>query len=484
MSTTTSPPTLAAPPLPRDPVEARRVAHTRLRRRVLYSMHEQDVRTRIYEAVGVTRANAWSIVDMTSNPGWYVCSQLAALYRDLPEVTPPDGGEETAAAVAEAGYWQLAQRVQRDTIGMNDGFVRVRVDADTGEPSFALVFADMVEVVTNPLAPSQPLAMREWVPDPDNGAQWVRLVTDPRDRTYRAEDAEGHDVTARVLGGNYSGEAYPFLVDRAPVLPYVAYHAAESGYALDPYSGREVFEGSLQLGLYYSFFGHILRNAAWGQRWILGAEPAGADVAEDGRRREVVTDPASLLVLRQLDESTGQAQVGQFSPSVDPERVLVAIERYERRVVEMALSQVGVSRRESDVRSAMSLAVSREAQRDAQRAYEPVFRRSDLRLLRLVAGLRGEPTERWRIQYRSIPRDPAEANAEIDRLLKQVGAGLMDEATAYQELHPGLTHEEATAAVAAILAKRAPPAPAIPAQPQPSAMPMRPPDDHEEDHTP
>jgi len=432
-------------------------------------MHEQDVRTRIYEAVGVTRANAWSIVDMTSNPAWYVTSQLAALYRDLPEVTPPEGGEETAAAVAESGYWQLAQRVQRDTIGMNDGFVRVRVDPETGIPSFAIVFADMVEVTTNPLAPSQPLAMREWVPDPDDASKWVRLVTDPRSRTYRAEDADGHDVSARVLGGSFSGEAYPFLVNDAPVLPYVAFHAAESGYALDPYSGREVFEGSLQLGLYYSFFGHILRNAAWGQRWILGAEPAGADVAEDGRRREVITDPASLLVLRQLEESTGQAQVGQFSPSVDPERVLVAIERYERRVVEMALSQVGVTRRESDVRSAMSLAVSREAQRDAQRAYEPVFRRSDLHLLRLVAGLRGDPTDGWRIQYRSIPRDPMEANAEIDRLLKQVGAGLMDEASAYRELHPGLDYDEASAAVAAIKAKRDPPRVATPAGPVESA---------------
>ena len=79
--------------------------------------------------------------------------------------------------------------------------------------------------------------------------------------------------------------------------------------------------------------------------------------------------------------------MGQWSAPVDPERLYAAIERYERRLVEMALGNAGVSRRESDVRSAMSLAVSRDAQRDAQRAYEPVFRRSDIRLLKLVAGL-------------------------------------------------------------------------------------------------
>lgn len=442
-----APPKMRAPPLPADPMEALRVEHTRLRRRIEYSMHAGDVRSRVVEAVGSTRAGAWRILDMTSNPAWYVTSQLAALYREVPEVMPPAGAEDVAAAIAEAGYWQLAQRVQRDAIAFNDELVRVDVDRDTKEPSFRLVPPDLVELDCSPLAPSQPRVVREWIEDPDDSARWVRLVTDPGRRIYQALDTDGNDVSARVLGEVYTGDDYPFIVGGKPVLPYVAYHAAESGHLLDPYTGREVFEGSLQLGVYYSFFGHILRNAAHGQRWVMGAEPDGGDVDEEGRRKEVVADPATLLILRQLEGMEGQAQVGQFAPPVDPDRILMAIERYEQRLVEMALSTVGVSRRQSDVRSAMSLAVSREAQREAQRAYEPMFRRSDIRLLRLVAGLSGAPMDGWRIGYRSLPRDAAELDAELKRMTDSIAAGLLDKVTAYQQLHPGLLRTEAEAAV-------------------------------------
>lgn len=443
----TSAPVPSAPPAPRDATEARRVEHTRRRRLIMYSMHQHLVEQRLYRAIGTTRANATRIVDMTSNPAWYVNSQLAALYRDIPEVAPPDGGEEAASAILEAGWWQLAQRVQRDTIAYNDCFVRVDIGPD-GAPAFRLVPPDLVEVVASPLAPAQPLAMKEWIPDPDDCTKWVQLVCDPRVRLYQALDDKGNDVTRRVLeGDSFSGDAYPFLVNDKPVLPYVAYHACETGYALDPYSGREVFEGALQLGMYYSLFGHALRQASWAQRWALNAEPAGGDVDESGRRKETVADPATLLVLRQIEESNGQAQVGQSQAPVDPDRLYTAISRYEQRLVEMALSTVGVSRRESDVRSAMSLAVSREAQRDAQRAYEPVFKRSDLRLLRLVAGLRGDPTEGWGIQYKSIQRDPAELAAELARMQGLIASGLLDKVSAYKQLHPGISDADAEAAL-------------------------------------
>lgn len=439
---------LSAPPMPRDAAEAARIEHQRMRRRVIYGMHHSDVVTRLVTALGTTRANAVRIVDMTANPAWYVCSQLAALHREIPEVTPPEGAEDTAAAVAEAGYWQLAQRVQRDTVALNDTFVRVDLDPDTNEPAFRLVPPDLVTVDFTPLAPSQPLALSEWIEDPELG--WVQLRTNPRQRLYAAYDDKDRDVSEHVLGGARSGDNYPFIVEGRPVLPYVAYHAAESGYLMDPYTGREVFEGALQLGMYYSFFGHALRQASWAQRWAGNARPKGGGVDESGRRQDVVADPASLLLLESEEESTQPIQVGQWSPPVDPDRLYAALERYERRLVEMALSTVGVSRRESDVRSAMSLAVSREAQRDAQRAYEPVFRRSDLKLLSLVSGLRGEPTKGWRIEYKSLPRDSAELAAELELMQGQIAAGLLDKVTAYRRLHPGLTQAEAETAVKTI----------------------------------
>lgn len=441
----------SAPPMPKDPAEARRVLHTRERRQIIYSMHRHLVEARIVQAVGPTRSKAWKIVDMTSNPAWYVASQLAGLHREAAEVTPPPGAEETAIAVQDAGYWQLAQRIQRDTIALNDMFVRVDIDPSTREPAFRLVPPDLCSIVSSPLRPSQPLAMKEWIPDPDDSSQWVQLYTDPRILTYQALDVDGVDVSRRVLDGLFVGDNYPFIVEGKPVLPYIAYHAAESGYALDPFSGAEVFEGALQLGVYYSFFGHILRQAAWGQRWAMGAEPVGGEVDEEGRRRDVIADPSTVTIFRQLEGSDGGSpQIGQFSPPVDPERILASVERYERRLVEMMLATVGVSRRDSDVKSAMSLAVDRETKREVMRAYEPVFKRSELAMLRLVAGLRGEPTQGWRLNYRSLPRDPAELAAELARMQGLIASGLLDKVSAYKQLHPGLSDSEAEQAVQAI----------------------------------
>ena len=434
-----------APPLPREPSEVRRIEHSRLRRRVLYNLHEPDIVSRLTETVGNVRREAWPPPDMTANPARHVFTQLAALYRQVPEVMPPPGGEMVAAAISEAGYWQLANRVQRDTLGLNDALVNVTIV--NGEPVYRLVWPDMVQVEVNPRQPSEVVAVREWSPDPDDPSSWVTLVTDPREPSYRAFDEMGNDVSDRVLGGRFVGDAYPWFTDDGPVLPYVLYCSAETGYAFDAYSGAEVFEGSLQLGVYYTMLAHNFADSSWAQRYAIGAEPVGLDAVGDGRRAEIVTDPATLLLLRQADESAGQPVVGQWTAPVDPESMLSAIEKYERRIVEMALGTVGVSRRESDVRSAASLAVSREAQREAQRAYEPLFRRSDLQLIALTAGLLGGPTTGWRITYKSLPKDPAEQDAEIKRITDLLTAGLLDKVTAYQQLNPGLSRQEASEAL-------------------------------------
>ncbi|MCP4743269.1 MAG: hypothetical protein GY871_13755 [Actinomycetales bacterium] len=60
------------------------------------------------------------------------------------------------------------------------------------------------------------------------------------------------------------------------------------------------------------------------------------------------------------------------------------------------------------------------------------------------------PTEGWSIKYRSVPRDPMELASEADRLTGLVAAGLEDRVSAYRTLHPGMTEDEARAAVAAI----------------------------------
>jgi len=427
-------------PLPRDPAEAQRVEHTRLRRRIVYDMHHQDVLSRLAQTVGTVRRDAWPPADLSSNPARHVYSQLAGLYRKSPMVIPPDGGEMVAAAMADSGLWSLMSRVQRDTLAFNEMLLHVSIV--DGQPVYRPVYPDMVSVVTDPARPDVIVEVREWM---EHEGSWARVVTSiDGTASYRAETPEGADISQDVLGGRFVGVSYPWQVDGRPVLPYVCYHAAETGHQWDAYSGRGVFEGSLNLAVQYTMYAHVLADASWAQRYAIGVEVDGLDATN--AQAEVVTDPASLLMLRAQAE-VGQPVVGQWSAPQDPAALLSAIERYERRIMDTALGQIGVTRQDSDVRSAMSLAVSRESQREAQAAYEPQFRRADIQLMRLTAGLLGGPVDGWRIRYQSLPRDPRELQMEVDRTLKLIESGLLDRVSAYQSMHPGLTRDEAEQAV-------------------------------------
>ena len=243
----------SAPPLPAaDAREAQRIEHSRLRRRVLYNLHEADIIRRLTQTVGNVRREAWPPPDMTANPARHVFSQLAGLYRATPAVDPPPGGELVAAAVAESGYWQLAQRVQRDTLALNNTFVNVSIV--DGDPVYRLVWPDMVQVVVDPRRPTVLTEVREWQRDPDDNGSWITIITRPATRTYQAIDSRGDDVSRRVFGAAFvEAGGYPATTPSGEALmPYVSFRSAETGYAFDPYTGSEAIEGSLQLGVYYT----------------------------------------------------------------------------------------------------------------------------------------------------------------------------------------------------------------------------------------
>lgn len=433
-----------------DPVAKKRMEHQRLRWRLMYGLGDEDIRERLVLAIGNVRRELWGPIDMTSNPYLHTWSTAAALYSSEPVVIPPAGVDQsTPDLIADMGWWRQMQRVQRDALAFRE--MPVRIDFEDGEIALQPVPPFLIEVVASPRRPSVPRAILEWTPDPDEPGKWVQRQydADPAYPTYTVVDQNGLDVTERVLGGSFSGERYPWMTADGPILPWVTYRAQETGWYWDSFSGREVVEGTLQLGVLYSYYSHLLRAASWSQRWALGVEPVGGTSVEGGQTTEVVTDPASLVILRQQEDSTG-ASVGQWQPAADPEKVLASIQSYERRLVDMALGSVQVSRATSDIRSGYSLAVSREDQRQLQRSFEPLFRATDLELIGKVSALLGGPSKGWRIHYTAIPKDPVEAAAELERITKQVELGLLDIVSAYMELHPGITEEEAEQAVQAI----------------------------------
>ena len=146
----------------------------------------------------------------------------------------------------------------------------------------------------------------------------------------------------------------------------------------------------MMLALHYTHFGHVLRHAAWAQRYMAGVRPRGGEATADGMATQIVADAATVLDLEIDEESVGTSpQIGQWSSSANPEQMMAAIRAYERRLIEQAVGGVEVTRGTSDIRSGYSLAVGREAQILAQERFAPVFRRADRLALAVWSALLG-----------------------------------------------------------------------------------------------
>lgn len=457
-------------PSPVDPAERKRVQHTRLRRRLLYSEHRQDIVERIYRSLGGERGDAWGEPDLTANPFLQVWQQAAQLYTREPSVMGPGGHDALLEAISDAGTWSLMQRVQRDALALRE--MLVRVDVIDGALVLKPVFPDMVEARCSSATPSVPDSISElveWEP-----GRWVRIVTDKGDPSlglppcYYAVEADlgARDVSEEVLGHpRLEGDDYPFIDSNgAPFLNYVVYHAAETGYLWDWRTLSEIVEGSLNIGVLLTFYQHMVRNASWPQRYTVNLSPEGPEVYSRGdgaaARRTMLVDPAVVLTFFQQEES-GQPMVGQWQPAGDPEGVLRSVSMYERRILLLAgLQPPDVARQEADVRSGYSLAVQRDSQREAQRLYEPMFRRGDLQLVRTCAAMLNAltgtdyPETGYRINYRGLPPSPIEERAEREHVLALVDAGFLHPVEAYMRLHAGVTEAEAESKLQAIAGAR------------------------------
>jgi hypothetical protein len=467
----------AIPPIPSDPVEAARWEHTRLRRRLLYGLALEDFRRRQYELFP-RRAQAHGRPDLAANPFASLCSSVAALYDREPRLGHPDSSSELAmrAIVSRAGLWPMMQTVQRDALGMREMLLRVdvRVDPVTGVPeaTYVPVPPDLVIAVPDPERPDRPAEVRHAVQrrDATGRLRWtwdVWSILDqsaPYHRVLAIEGEAGADVS-HVYGlpeGGLVGEDYPARrSDGRPILPFVLLHAASTGHLWDPYRGIEVVDGTLTVGVYWTFFGHVLRNASHPTRWTMGAEVAGAVVVgPDGEeRREAVSDPAVVQPIEPFpDLPPGVSpQIGQWAAGADPLAMAEAIGLYERRLVAYAgLDPSDVQRVSGDPRAAYALAITREAKRESQRRYSPIFRPADEEILSVTAVLVNRalggaalPEDSWTVVHESLPPSAEEREAERADVLGLLSAGLISQTEARMRLF-GETRGEAEAALAAI----------------------------------
>lgn len=446
---------LDAPAMLGTGADMARVAHTRFRRRVMYGHHRVDVDARLEEQIGTVRREAWGMPDMTANPALQLYSQVAVMYdRDPERHAPPD----LLAMIKADGLDAKMRQVQRDAMALRE--MVVVVDVTGAGLTFRPVFPDLCDATEFPDRPGTLATFCEYRKHED---KWVRdewSVADPESpyRRVYATDPAAQDITEAVLGRRYEGEPYQWRrggPGGTPVIPGVIYHAMRAPTLWDPYSFREVFEGTLNVCVLLTYYGHVLRNAAWQQKVFIDCEPAGlgAEGTEGGRRVEIVTDPATGLMLVSR-EGAGNPQALTLSSPADPEAILRSIGAYERRILQMGgFSTPDVAKQNADIRSGYSLAVSRESIREQQAKSIATFGPADVELMALAAVTANrylghafpEDAPSYRILYRGIPEEPGEEEARIKAIRTRQEAGLIGPIAAYCEANPGTTETEAVA---------------------------------------
>jgi hypothetical protein len=451
------------PTMTTDSGELDRIEHTRLRRRMLYGQFRADLDARIEEQLGTVRQEAWGYPDLTGNPYLQLWTQTAVMYDADPVRTAPSALLE---AVGTAALDPLMRRVQRDTLGLRE--MLLFVDVANGEVIYRPVFPDMVVAESLPYDPTRAASITEYRQEPRLGGAWVRdtwSILDPLAPFRRITlcDMTARDVTTDVLGTLPEGAGYVWRwADGTPFIPAVIYHAERTPYLFDPYTMREIVEGSLNIGVLLTYYGHIVRNAAWSQRVGIDVAPVGDNPAQSGERSEVVTDPATLLMLRTVESGTNP-QVLTLSSPVDPEVVLRSIGAYERRILNLAgFTAPDVTRQNADIRSGYSLAVARESIRAQQARYESTFRPADVELMRKSAAVLNRLTgaaiderdELYGISYRGLPMAPGEERAHIETIQARQAVGHLGPVSGYIEAHPGTSEEEAIAILASVATER------------------------------
>jgi hypothetical protein len=450
------------PPTPSDPFEAQRWDQTRKRRRLMDGAWYDDLKRRAVEQLGSTRADAWGVLDQSSNAFRTITRELAVLH-----VTPPairhDAGLAAVAGLVEAvklsGLWAIMPRFQSWAIGCREYFMRADWTASHGL-RFRPVPPDMVLATSHADDPQEPITIREMRmrKDPATGEPawaWdVFDVSDPEHPRYRIVEAadgaeDGQDWSAHYLG-DMSGfrEGYPYWRGDTPVLPYVLYHAERTGDRLfDHWEMIEVYEGTMNLAMGGSFVYHCFGDASWPQRYVVDAAPVGV-AATDGRV-ELTVDPAVLLQLERTSDEA-QPQIGQFSTSADVESLQRTLDSMANRLaMDAGVPSSAIQRLGGTARSGYAISLTNEDKRQAQRKYAGQFGPSDAQLVALAATLSNTfggtnfPETKYDVVYQEIPLSAQEMDGRRKHVVELRDEGLMSDEQAYSYINPGISEEQA-----------------------------------------
>jgi hypothetical protein len=157
--------------------------------------------------------------------------------------------------------------------------------------------------------------------------------------------------------------------------------------------------------------------------------------------------PGSLLSLAVEDAST-PASIHQLRPAADLVQLRMWAQGQEGRLLtRLGLSADDVKSAADNPTSAGALMIKQAAKQAVSDRMEPFFRDSDLQALALVGAMLGGPTSGYSISYYRPPTSAEEREAEARADQAELDLGMTSRVQLYMRRHPGVTRDDALAAL-------------------------------------
>jgi hypothetical protein len=165
--------------------------------------------------------------------------------------------------------------------------------------------------------------------------------------------------------------------------------------------------------------------------------------------------PGSLVSLS-VEDSSVPASITQLRPAADLAQLRLWAQGEEARLLtRLGLSADDVRSVSDNPTSADALMIKRDAKQRVSDRMEPFFRDADLQALALVGAMLGGPTTGYTISYYRTPTTADEREAEARADQAELDLGVISRVQLYMRRHPGITRQQATAALKQIQADEA-----------------------------
>ena len=447
--------------------QSSRLKEQRRRERLLRGHQEIDIRAEILRDYAPEVAAELQInPDLSENTFLLTLMQLAVSYDEPPTVLVE--GEEDLASIITPLLWPKMQERDLLTRGVRECFVRLDWpvnEAASQEVTYRVVSPGYILQTEASKVHADRAVMVEELrertrPDDEGNTITVQTfetwdITDPLNPVFRIEEID-EDRQRRDMTAFYAGSAdYPYIDDSgAPIFPYVLYHARLQDRLYDWSRGIEIVAGTLRLAVGWTSWWDAFNDLANPQRVAIDLQlPAGTTRTLQGSRNmETITvSKKTILQFQSTRDSSGR--IDTYPPGMAPMEGVEALRSYAERLAVFAGLNPG-DLQTSGVQSGISIIVSRDGQRRAQRSAEPSNRTGDQQLLATAARLANSyggvalPVDEraYQIQYAILGLSQQERKLLIENLSGEQALGLVSRVTMARRLNPDIeTDQEALA---------------------------------------